>query len=437
MKNSLNLVVKVLGFGVLIIFVGAKLHKNEYLRAMANEFTYKCVNCGDSFPNEGILYLCPHCSKLNKSGEALKGVLRLVFPYALIKRKLELNANYLEENNYLCLLPLKSLSSLPPMQVGNTPLYKVEMEENNSSSVYLKMDSLNPTFSFKDRASALVSAFAKENGIDTIIAASTGNAGSSLAGICASQKQKAIILVPENAPKAKLTQVLMYGAKLIPVKGTYDDAYDLSLKLTEKHNLYNRNTAFNPLTIEGKKTVSFELVQQLKGAPDKVFVSVGDGVILAGVYKGFEDLLEVGLISKMPQIIAVQAEGSSNLIDNLTREAVFSPAHTIADSISVDIPRNFFMARDFLIRYSGIGIKVSDQQILSASVDLARNFGVFAEPAAAAAYAGLSKYKSENKIGQEERIVVLITGNGLKDIGSVSSQIHFPEAVDPNTYHFQ
>ena len=200
---------------------------------MSKENTYICINCGASFTDKGVHYICKECALENKEGQALKGVLKVVYPYSEIKKKLVLQADYLVKSDYLDLLPIESLSSLPPLLVGKTPLYTSEqrLEDRGSFSLHLKVESSNPTFSFKDRASALVSAFAKENGIHTIVAASTGNAGSSLAGICASQNQKAIIFVPENAPKAKLTQVLMYGAKLIPVKGNYDDAYDKSLTL--------------------------------------------------------------------------------------------------------------------------------------------------------------------------------------------------------------
>ncbi|PLW92096.1 MAG: threonine synthase, partial [Marinilabiliales bacterium] len=270
-----------------------------------------------------------------------------------------------------------------------------------------------------------------EKGIDTIVAASTGNAGSSLAGVCASQGQKAIICVPAAAPKAKLTQILMYGAQIIPVDGTYDDAFDLSVALTEKHGIFNRNTAYNPFTIEGKKTVSFEIFRQMNfSAPDRIFVSSGDGVILSGVYKGFEDLLQLGLISKMPHIISVQAEGSNNIIRNMFTDAYsFVPSKTVADSISVDLPRNFYMALDFLTRYNGEGIAVSDDEILSAGKELTVGNGVFAEPAATAAYAGFLNQKAEGKIAKGEKVVVLLTGSGLKDINAVQPLIEIPEPV--------
>jgi len=269
---------------------------------------------------------------------------------------------------------------------------------------------------------------------DTIVAASTGNAGSSLAGICASQKQKAIILVPESAPIAKLTQILMYGAKIIPVKGSYDDAFDLSIKATEEFGWYNRNTAFNPLTIEGKKTVAFELYDQLNGkVPDTIFVPVGDGVIISGLYKGFEDLLKLQIIEHMPTIVAVQANKSDNLVRNIeSNHFEIKKSTTIADSISVDIPRNFYMAQKYLSDYNGECIAVSDDEILDASSQLSTNTGLFTESASAAAFAGFLSYKKKHKLSDNSNNVVLLTGSGLKDLKAVSSIVNMPKAIAPN-----
>ncbi len=384
------------------------------------------------------MYLCPACKEKNVAGQPANGVLNTVYNYEEIRKGASFKDLFssLEAERFLSLLPLKSMDPWPKLRVGNTPFYRFDqvLEKNDDLEVYLKDDSQNPTFSFKDRASALVSAWAKENGINTIVAASTGNAGSSLAGICASQEQRSVIFVPAAAPLAKLTQIVMYGAIIIPVKGNYDMAFDLSIKATEKYGFYNRNTAYNPLTIEGKKTVSFELFSQMgQQLPDRVFVPVGDGVILAGVYKGFEDLLQLGIISRMPVIVAVQAEGSRNLILNYSRDTfITEPSTTLADSISVDIPRNFFMAVDYLKKYKGEMITVSDPEILRASVQLSRKTGIFAEPAAAAAFAGLLKYSGSGRLNPGSKNIVLLTGSGLKDLKAVQSSITLPDPVDPD-----
>lgn len=397
------------------------------------KYHYECCNCGKIIQPEKINYLCPDCEKDNIPELPPKGVLKTIYNYDKLKQRENLFAT-LKENNFLDLLPINNPENFPKLRVGQTPLYKYDEleEEKLNFELILKDDSLNPTFSFKDRASYLVSAYAKENGIETIVAASTGNAGSSLAGICASQKQDAIIFVPAAAPKAKLTQIVMYGAKIVPVDGTYDNAFDLSIEATKKFGWYNRNTAYNPFTIEGKKTVSYEIFEQMKEtSPDKVFVPVGDGVIISGVYKGFEDLYKLGLIEKMPTIVAVQAEGSSNIVNNLCDECFSSePSKTVADSISVDIPRNFYMAKKFLQDYNGEWIKISDDEILEASKILSKNTGIFAEPAATASFAGMLKYKKETGFDEGEKALVLLTGSGLKDLNSVQKVIEIPAPVE-------
>lgn len=407
---------------------------------MNDKFKYQCTDCGKEYEGSKTLYLCPECSKTNTATAPPKGVLKTIYNYQNLKEK---NINYLKikQNGFLDLMPIQSLNSFPILKVGNTPLYCFSELENKDLpfKIYLKDDSQNPTFSFKDRASAVVSAYAKEHEYKTIVAASTGNAGSSLAGMCAAQNQKAIILVPETAPIAKLTQIIMYGATIIPVKGTYDDAFDLSIKATEEFGWYNRNTAFNPLTIEGKKTVSFELYEQLGyQIPDRVFVPVGDGVIISGVYKGFEDLLKLGIIDKMPTIIMVQSNGSNNLISNLETENFISkPSVTLADSISVDIPRNFYMTKQFTSKYKGEFLSVSDDEILKASQILSKNTGIFAEPAAATAFAGLLSYHTKKLLENNSRNVVLLTGSGLKDLKSVHQLLNIPKSIEPSTLNLR
>ncbi len=386
------------------------------------KFHYQCTTCGQEYHTDDVIYLCPKCAKDNDTDTPPRGVLKVLYNYSDIPKDFD----KLKKHEFLPLLPINKLQSLPNLRIGKTPLYLIDQLEGQQLDfqLYIKDDSQNPTFSFKDRASAIVSAFAREHGINTIVAASTGNAGSSLAGIAAAQRQKAIIYVPASAPKAKLTQILMYGAELRKVDGNYDMAFDLSIKATEENGWYNRNTAFNPITIEGKKTVSFELFDQLRTVPDRIFVPVGDGVIISGVYKGYEDLLKLGIIDHMPVIVAVQAQGSSNLINNIYHNAFeYTPSKTIADSISVDIPRNFYMARDFICKYEGEIISVSDQEILTASRILARNTGIFAEPAAAAAFAGFLKYMEQGQIPTGSSNVVLSTGSGLKDLEAVQGII--------------
>jgi threonine synthase len=410
------------------------------MQKILEKFKFRCVNCDSEYTEQEVKYLCPSCSVSNSPGSPPKGVLKLVYDHYLVKELMPNHSisffDYLKSIHYISLLPISNIFSMPKLRVGNTPLYRKKRMNNKklNFNLFLKDDSQNPTYSFKDRASALVSAYAKEHNIDKIVAASTGNAGSSLAGICASQNQKAVIMVPESAPIAKLTQIIMYGADIIPVKGSYDDAFDLSVAATEKFGWYNRNTAYNPLTVEGKKTVSFELFDQLnQNKPDRVFVPVGDGVIISGVYKGFEDLMNVGIINQMPVIIAVQSEGSDNLIRNITENTfTVRESSTLADSISVDVPRNFYMAKQFLEKYEGEYLSVSDDEILNASQQLSQETGLFAEPAAATSFAGFLRYYSDNRIKSNSTNIVLLTGSGLKDIKAFESTVKIPEAIEPN-----
>jgi threonine synthase len=406
------------------------------MEIMNEKYYFQCTTCGKKYKADAVTYLCPECEKENSPELPPKGVLKTVYNYDKLKTRYKKHKLFdkLKEKEYKELLPIRSERSLSWLKVGKTPLYNLNSKAlglTGNFSVLMKDDSQNPTFSFKDRASDVVSAFAKENGIDTIVAASTGNAGSSLAGICASQQQKAIIFVPRAAPKAKLTQICMYGAKIVPVDGTYDDAFELSIKATEKFGWYNRNTAYNPFTIEGKKVVSFELFQQMRQQiPDRIFVPVGDGCIISGVFKGYEDLLKLGLIDKLPTIVAVQSDKSDNIVRNLNHEEFISrPCSTIADSISVDLPRNYWMTRKYYQEYKGEAITVTDDEILKAAKLLSQHTGIFTEPASAASYAALLKYHTQGKLEDNSRNIVLLTGSGLKDLNAVQGIIQIPAPI--------
>ncbi len=394
------------------------------------KFSFQCVTCGKVYKADVVKYLCPSCAVSNSIYSAPKGVLKIIYDFRNIQIDNTGNGNINHIlSKYLPILPVQSIASFPNLRVGQTPVYELH---ENGSKLFIKDDTQNPTYSFKDRASSFVSAIAKEQGIDTLVTASTGNAGSSIAGICAAQGQKAVVLVPAKAPIAKLTQILMYGANIVPIEGTYDQAFNLSVAISDEVGLYNRNTAYNPFTIEGKKTVSLEIYEQFKGSiPDYIYVPVGDGVILSGVYKGFEDLIQLGFLNKMPVIVSVQATKSNNIVRNLkTPKPDFQPATSIADSINVTIPRNYYMAVDYINKYHGMTVEVTDDEILKASLELSKRSGLFAEPAAAATFAGFKKFTSHNK-NQGQHLIIL-TGSGLKDLQSVNSVLPKIQSV-PDT----
>ena len=385
------------------------------------KFFYKCTECGREYAIEPNLMVCPQCSKEQKPDEPLRGILQVF-----------LDGNVSLDSEIFDLLPVEK-EYFPSIPVGNTPLWKPEnlRKKLNFPNLFIKDDTLNPTGSLKDRASYLVASFAKKYGIKNIIVASTGNAASSMAGIGAAAGLSITIFVPKNVPRAKLIQSLQYGAKAVPVDGNYDRAFDLSLEYSARTGGLSRNTAYNPMTIEGKKTVAIEIFKQLGEIPDFVFVPVGDGVILAGVYKGFIDLKQLGFIEHIPTIYAVQSDGSSAICKAFESGHFSEPieSHTIADSICVNIPRNGYFAVKLLRENKGRCVLVSDETILNSQKFLSSSTGLFAEPAGATSLAGFMAVR--NEIPADAKIVLLATGNGLKDIDSASVIIDIPnDSID-------
>lgn len=394
------------------------------------EFGYRCGECGRSFDITPDLMLCPFCSADRLSGLPLRGLLEVTITGSLPTGGM--HALVAGRPPWVDLLPVEA-EHFPSVPVESTPLWRPARlrEKLGYRHLYLKDDTRLPTGSLKDRASVLVAGFARKHSIGRVVVASTGNAASSMAGIGAAAGLVVTVFVPASVPRAKLVQSLQYGAHVELVEGTYDDAFEASLAFVRRHGGLCRNTGYNPLTIEGKKTVALEIVSQLGVAPDHVFVPTGDGVVLGGVYKGFEDLVELGVIGEVPTVHAVQAEGS-NAIARAFRSrpdddgfvnasATRTRAHTIADSISVSIPANGYGAVRKLRAHGGRCVEVSDDAILKAQHELAHLTGLFAEPAAAAAYAGF--LASGAHIRSQESVVLLITGSGLKDVESASREV--------------
>ncbi|MBI9097990.1 MAG: pyridoxal-phosphate dependent enzyme [Spirochaetaceae bacterium] len=378
-------------------------------------FDYICSECGKVYDIRPDLMVCPDCAENQIEDQPLAGVLE-------VRLTGEADSSF----DLFDLLPVEK-EFFPPSPVGNTPLWEPEniRKRTGFKNLYIKDDGANPTSSFKDRASYLVSAFAKKNGINNIVLASTGNAGSSMAGIGAAAGQKITIFLPETAPPAKIIQALQYGAQVHKVAGNYDLAYDFSMEYSKRAGGMNRNTAFNPMTIEGKKTVSLELFKQLGTVPDYVFISTGDGCILGGIYKGFEDLKKLGIIGQIPVIYSVQAEGSDALY-RAFHSGKFTniPTSTVADSICVDVPRNGSYALKKLKTHGGRIIRVSDEQIIEAQSDLSASAGLFTEPAGSTAWAGFKKAAGE--LEKEALVVIMATGNGLKDTATALKGVRMP-----------
>src|SRR5512138_4032186 len=412
-----------------------------------NKFVgYRCSLCGEEYSPADVTYTCP------KDG----GNLDVVLDYDSIKSKYTpddiLSRNDPSLWRYLPLLPVQEppAGATPLHVAGGTPVYKLTRlaEKLGLRNLWLKDEARNPTASFKDRASALVVVRAQEIHAEIVVTASTGNAGAALAGMSAAVGQKAIIFAPKSAPPAKVAQLLVFGAKVILVDGTYDDAFDLTVKAADEFGWYCRNTGYNPFTAEGKKTAALEIWEWWEGSHEKwheeigadvdhapltVFVPVGDGNIISGIHKGFKDLYQLGWLPRIPRIIGVQAEGSaaiSNAFHAGSEAIVPVSAKTIADSISVDLPRDGVRAVRATKETGGTYVNVSDEEILKAIAELGTQ-GIFAEPAGATAYAGLVKAAASGLVGRADPILVLNTGSGLKDVRAAMQAVQPAPIIEP------
>ncbi len=401
-----------------------------------SHYFYKCSNCNKEYPayliEKELIYLCPGCGKAEKN-QPLKGVLLIRYDYSRLQRDTFrvrlLNSSPGKIWNFPEILPLEfdysrnkfpliDENRLESVSLNSSPVIQLNYKNFN---LFAFDDTRNPTFSYKDRASILVALKAIQLGIKNISAASTGNAGSSIAGICARFGLQSRIFVPKTIPESKRIQIQSYGANLFVVDGTYDDAFDLCLEVSTKNKWFNRNTAYNPLTIEGKKSGAYDIFISFKGnVPDNIFVPVGDGVIIGGLYKGFLELFELNLIERLPKLIAVQSS-TSNAVVRFYKSKKFElqPAQTIADSICAASPRNLFMAEEAISKSNGFAIDVCDEEILSAQKVVIQEYGIFVEPSSASAFAGFKKAIDEGFIEEKEKNLLMFTGNGLKDLNSL------------------
>lgn len=404
---------------------------------------FECFVCGARQPAAFPGYICPVCG----------GNLNIQYDYTALAQRRAAGTLWNEKRHdifrYEAFLPIQDASRAAPLRVGMTPLYQPERlaKATGLAHLYVKDDGLNPSASFKDRAGAVALVCARERGAAVVAGASTGNAGSSMACLAASVGQPCVIFVPEKAPAAKIAQLLVFGAKVLAVRGTYDEAFDLCMQVCEKRGWFNRNTGFNPFTREGKKTCSFEIAGQLGWrCPDWVVVPVGDGNIISGIWKGFCDLQAAGVLDRRPRLLCAQSENSAAISQTIAQApAGFAEqsrpdwrqlrlqtvaATTVADSISVDLPRDGLAAARAVLESKGRAITVSDEAILAAIPELARGAGVFAEPAAACAWAALKKAAAQKWIRPEETVVCLVTGNGLKDIASARKAAGEPTVIE-------
>ncbi len=393
-------------------------------------FKYVCSDCNRIYETDKLMYQCPECSKENDGKTFPKGNLIVELSDEVLKRAKE--KEHVSANDFYP-YPATDESEYP---IGITPLMEPRRLSRKLGvrNLFFKLDSQLISGSFKDRASFEVALQAKTLGEKKIALASTGNAGAAMSAVGAAMDLDIILFVPATAPINKLMQSVLYGAKVVPVKGSYDDAFKLSIEYTKLKGGINRNTAYNPMTIEGKKSVSIELFEQMgRKVPDAIYVPVGDGCIIAGVAKGFIDLMKAGITDRMPRIICCQSEQSA-AISNALNEGDYSEfnATTRADSISVGLPANGRMAVKYIKQSKGWAVTVSDNDILDSQLELTSMAGVLAEPAAACAYASLKKDTEhlKNELGEDATVVVLLTGTGFKDMKVFDSRVSLPKAIE-------
>lgn len=404
---------------------------------MGEPLGLRCLSCGREYRPWAHDYLCPACGQV-------AGALEVVYDYRLLAQRLG-QASFAQTRQlslwrYEPLLPV-SADHAVPLRAGWTPLYALPdlAREMGIGALWLKDDALHPTASCKDRGTAVAAAAARKLGRPALACASTGNAASSLAGFAAAAGLPCYIFVPRTAPPAKVAQLVAYGAVVFKVDGTYDQAYTLALEACDRFGWYNRSDGQNPMVVEGNKTAAFEVAEELRwDVPDAAFVSAGDGSVVAGIAKGFVELQRVGLTDRVPLVYGVQAEGSAAIAHAFSRFQAGEPvlpasvkAATIADSICVGEPRDALRAVKAVAETGGGFAVVSDDAIRAAVRELARRSGVFAEPSGAAPLAGLRQRLADGAIGPGARVLLFITGSGLKDPHGGLTGVSEPPVIPP------
>jgi threonine synthase len=394
----------------------------------------RCTICGHHQPPDSGEYTCPSCGP--------RGIREVEFDYPAVRRILNQETLTADPRRnvlrYAPLLPIPDGAPVSPLEVGWTPILDAPRlaSDLGVGRLAIKDDGRLPTASFKDRASFVGTARAASLGQRGIAAASTGNAATSLAGLSASMGLDAYIFVPASAPEAKIAQLLVYGARVFLVNADYDRTYDLCQESVARFGWYNRSAAVNPYLCEGKKTCGHEIGEQLAASlPDWVAMSVGDGCSIASTYKGLVEMREIGVIDHVPRMLAVQAEGAAPLakaFKNGTERWEPVVAETIADSIRVGTPRNPLKALRAVRASGGTFVEVSDASILEWLPRLARRSGVFAEPTAVAALAGIHVARSRGIIGPRESVLHVVTGSGLKDVKGAMKSVAMPARIEPS-----
>lgn len=323
-------------------------------------------------------------------------------------------------------LPLKADSPVISMLEGGTPLIEAQfISRELGAKIFLKLEGMNPTGSFKDRGMTVAVSKAVEEGARVVMCASTGNTSASAAAYAAKAGLKCVVLIPEGAIAiGKLAQALIHGAQVISIKGNFDEALSIAKRITEEYPVVLVNS-LNPNRIEGQKTAAFELCDELGRAPDAQIIPVGNAGNITAYWRGYIDYQKSGVIEKLPKMLGFQAEGAAPIV----RGEIIKEPKTIATAIRIGNPASWKGAVRAAEESGGKIDMVSDEEILTAYKLLASREGIFVEPASAASIAGLYKVFREGSLAGGSTVVCIMTGHGLKDPDRAVSSVQTPKSV--------
>jgi len=391
----------------------------------------KCINCGSEYGIDEIVYFCKKCGDLLEIKYDTNALAK-----ALCKSDWR-NAP-LSVWRYRDFIPISDLSKIVTLNEGGTGLHLCQhlARQLGIRQLYVKNEGENPTGSFKDRGMTVGVTKAMELGVKSVICASTGNTSASLAAYAAKAGLRCAVLIPSGKiAYGKLSQAMIYGAKVIQVRGNFDESLDIVLKLSEKHRTIYLLNSINPFRIEGQKSLGFEICDQLnQEAPDRIIVPVGNAGNISAIWKGFSEFHELGVVKTLPKMTGIQAVGSAPIAHAIksgsnTIVPVSAP-ETVATAIRIGAPISWKKAMTAIKESHGTAETVTDEEILSAQKMLARVEGLFVEPASASSIAGLMKLVDNGTIDKGERIVCVTTGHGLKDPDTAVKVSEKPVEVD-------
>jgi len=391
----------------------------------------KCINCGSEYGIDEIVYFCKKCGDIleikYEQGELAEAL-----------RDSKWRNTPLSVWRYRHFMPISDSSKIVSLNEGGTGFHLCERLSKHLGlrQLYVKNEGENPTGSFKDRGMTVGVTKAVELGVKSVICASTGNTSASLAAYAAKAGLQCAVLIPSGKiAYGKLSQAMIYGAKVIQVRGNFDQALDAVLKLSEKHRSIYLLNSINPFRIEGQKSLGYEICDQLnQEAPDRIIVPVGNAGNISAIWKGFTEFHELGLIKALPKMTGIQAAGSAPIAQAIktgsdTIVPVSAP-ETVATAIRIGAPVSWKKALNAIRESGGTAETVADEEILSAQKLLARVEGLFVEPASASSIAGLIKLVENGVIDKGERIVCVTTGHGLKDPDTAVKMSEKPVEVD-------